>query len=188
MRRPISGERPRRGRQIAQRLSLRRKDGQSDRRKTLRADAVRTSCGAGTRPAPARRLDIEAYGIAYRGGEPRPELVDAAARAASSALPNPAVDVDRYGLGFLGIHDGRDSNFVFVCWWQKENELQHRVFFSTPELPGRLRPATQEAPIACVWDLSVIAHEREAWIRHMLAEPGAFNAEAYLADALSGEI
>ncbi len=131
---------------------------------------------------------LKLYGIAYEGGEPRPELVDAAVRAAPSALPTPAVDVNRYGLGFLGIHDGRDGNFVFVSWWQNENELQHRVFFSTPEHPARLRPATPKDPIACVWDLSVIAHEREAWIRHMLAKPSGVDAEAYLADAFSGDI
>ncbi len=63
-----------------------------------------------------------------------------------------------------------------------------RVFFSTPEQPGRLRPATPEDPIACVWDLSVIAHEREAWIRYMLAKPSGADAEGYLADAFSGDV
>lgn len=153
-------------------------------------EPTRYACRA-VRPLGLRQLagwTLKLYGIAYEGRQPRPELVDAAIRAASSALPNPAVDVDRYGLGFLGIHDGRDSNFVFVSWWQNENELQHRVFFSTPEQPGQLRPATPEDPIACVWDLSVIAHEREAWIRHMLAKRTGVDAEAYLADAFSGDV
>ena len=136
----------------------------------------------------ARGWTLKIYGIDYGGAEPRPELVDAGVRIAVPALPNPAVDDDRYGLGFLGIHDGRDSNFVFVCWWQKENELQHRVFYSEPEQPTRLRPAAPEEPIACVWDLSVLAHEREAWVRHMLASPSGPDAEAYLADTLSGDI
>ncbi len=131
---------------------------------------------------------LKVYGIAYEGGEPRAELVEAALEAAGSTLPDPAVSDHRYGLGFLGIHDGRDSNFVFVSWWENENELQHRVFYSTPERPRRLRPATAEEPIACVWDLSVIAYEREAWIRHMLAHPTGPDAEAYLADALSGDV
>ena len=135
-----------------------------------------------------RGWTVKVYGIAYKGGEPRGELVEAALEAARSTLPSPAVTDDRYGLGFLGIHDGRDSNFVFVSWWQNENELQHRVFFSTPERPRQLRPATTEDPIACVWDLSLIAHEREAWIRHMLADPSGPDAKAYLADALSGDV
>ena len=51
-----------------------------------------------------------------------------------------------------------------------------------------MRPATPEDPIACVWDLSVIAHEREAWIRHMLAKPSGVDAEGYLGDAFSGDV
>ena len=94
----------------------------------------------------------------------------------------------RYGLGFLGIHQGRESNFVFVSWWENENELQHRVFFSTPGRPGELRSAAPDEPIACVWDLSVIAHEREAWIRHVLSRPSAADPAAYLADALHADV
>lgn len=37
-------------------------------------------------------------------------------------------------------------------------------------------------PLACVWELVVTAHERDAWVRHMLtARP---DAPTYLADAL----
>lgn len=131
---------------------------------------------------------LKLYGIAYRGDEPGPELVEAALAAAESALPETALSDDRYGLGFLGIHEGRDSNFVFVCWWENENELQQRVFYSTPDRPGELRSARPDDPIACVWDLSVLAHEREAWIRHMLSEPRGADAGAYLADTLSGNV
>jgi hypothetical protein len=147
-------------------------------------------------PRPVRPMGVRAfgdwtlkvYGIAYGRDEPSPELVQAALRAADSALPAPARSDDRYGLGFLGIHDGRDSNFVFVSWWENENELQHRVFYSAPERPCELRPATPQEPIACVWDLSVIAHEREAWIRHVLSRPDRADPAAYLADALSANV
>ena len=131
---------------------------------------------------------LKLYGIAYGRAEPSPELVHAALEAADSALPAPARSDARYGLGFLGIHHGRDSNFVFVCWWENENELQHRVFYSAPDRPGALRPATPQEPIACVWDLSVIAHEREAWIRHILSRPSAADRVAYLADALHADV
>lgn len=131
---------------------------------------------------------LKLYGIAYAGDEPGPELIEAALGAAESALAETPLSDGRYGLGFLGIHEGRDGNFVFVSWWENENELHHRVFFSTPQLPGQLRPARPDEPIACVWDLSVIAHEREAWVRHMLANPRGADAEAYLADVLSGDI
>ncbi len=147
-------------------------------------------------PRPVRPMGVRSfgdwrlklYGIAYGRGEPRPELVRAALQAADSTLPVPARGDDRYGLGFLGIHDGRDSNFVFVSWWENENELQHRIFFSAPDRPGELRAASPQEPIACVWDLGVIAHEREAWIRHVLSPPGGGDADGYLADALDANV
>ncbi len=104
-------------------------------------------------PRPVRPMGVQSfglgwrlkvYGIAYQGEEPDHELVEAALGAAESVLPRPALNDDRYGLGFLGIHDGRDSNFVFVSWWENENELQHRVFYSATERPQQLRPATRD--------------------------------------------
>ena len=147
-------------------------------------------------PRPVRPMGVRSfgdwklklYGIAYGRDQPSPELVQAALRAADSTLPVPARRDDRYGLGFLGIHHGRDSNFVFVSWWENENELQHRVFYSTPDRPDELRPATPQEPIACVWDLSVLAHEREAWVRHVLSRPTGADRDAYLADALDANV
>ncbi|MFC7647027.1 hypothetical protein ACFQX6_45695 [Streptosporangium lutulentum] len=37
--------------------------------------------------------------------------------------------------------------------------------------------------IGCVWELPPILHERDAWVRHMLA-PGSPDLDAYLADSL----
>jgi hypothetical protein len=91
------------------------------------------------------------------------------------------------GHGFLGVHDGRGGNFVFVDLWEEENELHHHVVFSTAADPGPLRRATSADPIACVWDLSVIAHECAAWIRHVLGAE-APDLDAYLEDQLNGEI
>jgi hypothetical protein len=39
-----------------------------------------------------------------------------------------------------------------------------------------------------VWDLSVVAHERDAWIRHVLASPATPNLDAYLADWLHARV
>jgi hypothetical protein len=130
---------------------------------------------------------IKKYTIAYARAAARPELVAAAEAAAVGVLPAPAVTPSRYGVGFLGVHDGRGGNLVFVDWWEQENELHHHVFFSTSDDPGSLRTATPSDPMACVWDLSVVAHEREAWIRHVLAADVP-DLDAYLADQLSGAV
>jgi hypothetical protein len=130
---------------------------------------------------------LKEYAIAYGRDRARRELIAAAEAAAGRTLPTPAVTDNRYGVGFLGIHDGRGGNFVFIDWWEQENELHHRVFFSSSDAPGSLRPATAADPIACVWDLRVVAHEREAWVRHVLAAD-APDLDDYLEDTLAGVV
>ena len=131
---------------------------------------------------------LKVYGIAYGRDGPRPELVDASLAAASERLPQPPITEARYGIGFLGVHDGRGENFVFVDWWAHENELHHQILFSPSDEPGQLRAGTDGDPIACAWDLSVVGHERDAWVRHVLANPHGPDLDAYLADQLSGSV
>lgn len=130
---------------------------------------------------------LKEYTIAYRRDAARPELIKAAEAQAARILPTPAITPTRYGVGFLGIYDGRGGNLVFVDWWENENDLHHHVFLSSETDPGALREAKATDLAACVWDLSVMAHEREAWLRHVFAaeEP---NLDAYLENQLHGRI
>lgn len=148
------------------------------------------------RTRPVRCLAIEefdgwrlkVYGIAYGADRPSVELVAAGLAAGRGRLPSPAVTGDRYGVGFLGVHEGRGGNFVFVDWWAQENELHHHVWFSTQAEPTALRAWTPDDPIACAWDLSVVCFERQAWVRHVLARDGGPDLDAYLADQLQADV
>lgn len=131
---------------------------------------------------------LKLYGITYRGEHPAQALVDAAVAAARERLPRPAVSSDCYGVGFVGAHDGRGANFVFVDWWGNEDELHHHTWLSSKNEPGRLRPTSPDDLTACAWDLAVIGHERAAWVRHVLARAGGPDIDAYLADGISGHI
>lgn len=127
---------------------------------------------------------LKVYGITYAGSAPRADLVEAARMQASEAYPTPAITENRYGRGFVGVHDGRGADFLFYCWWENENELGHRVFAgpksSLPELPEQNGAQIR----ACTWDVTVIAHERDAWVRHVLANPLGPDLDAYLEDQL----
>lgn len=131
---------------------------------------------------------VKLYGIAYRGERPVQALIDAAVAAAQQALPRPAVTHHRYGAAFVGAHDGRGANFVFVDWWANEDELHHHSWLSSKEEPGRLRATGPDDFTACSWDLAVIGHERAAWVRHVLARAHGPDLDAYLADQLQGEV
>ena len=66
---------------------------------------------------------IKVYGIASGRPAPREELIEAAKRVAAERLASVAASLQHYFVGFLGVHDGRTSNFAFVDWWAHENEL-----------------------------------------------------------------
>ena len=124
----------------------------------------------------------------YRGERPVAALVHAAMTMAREQLPRPAITHDRYGVGFLGAHDGRGANFVFLDWWANEDELHHRRWLSSKEAPGRLRQTGPDDFTACAWDLAVIMHERTAWVGHVLSRTQGPDLEAYLADRLNADV
>ena len=147
-------------------------------------------------PRPIRFLELwqhagwrlKLYGIAYRRDLPRPELIDAARAVARQRLPQPAAEQSRYGVGFLGVHDGRGACFVFVDWWANENELFHHVYVSPSDRPHALQYMTPTGLAACVWDLALIAFERQAWLDAVLAQPTGPDLEAYLACRLNTDL
>lgn len=143
-------------------------------------------------PRPIRFLElwepdgwrIKVYGIAYRRERPDPELVEAAKKVARERLSGAAAD-RHYGVGFLGVHQGRGADWVFVDWWADENELHQHVYISPPGHPEELVEVTATGVIACVWDLRVMCFERGAWVEQVLANPAGPDVEGYLACRLN---
>ncbi len=111
----------------------------------------------------------------------------AAQRVARERLPHPASEDGRYGVGFLGAHDGRDACVAFVDWWANEDELHHHLYVAPADRPGELTPAGPADFTACTWDLAVLAFERNAWLAAVLQNPGGPDLERYLQAQLSGD-
>jgi hypothetical protein len=138
---------------------------------------------------------LKFYGITAEDGRPRPELVTVAEALLPSALPNPAVhnggddpyDVDRYGVGFVILHEASDYAFALFGWWAAENEIHQRIYSALPSRLGTMRPHPTPA-IGCVWELAVTDFERRAWLEHVLARPEGPDIEAYLAARFQGEV
>jgi hypothetical protein len=147
-------------------------------------------------PRPIRFLDlwhvddwrIKLYGIAYARSQPRPELVAAAKGIASQHLRSLPSGLRHYHLGFLGVHDGRTSNFVFLDFWADENELHHHVFVSPTAQPDEFTYVTPTGLSACVWDLRLQAFERDAWVAHVLQQSASPDFDGYLAATLNADV
>jgi hypothetical protein len=132
---------------------------------------------------------LKFYGITVGGGPPRADLVTVAEALVPSVLPSPAVysgsddphDIDRYGVGFVILHDAKDYAFALFDWWAGENELHQRIYSSLPSRLATMRPHPTPA-IGCVWELAVTDFERRSWLEHVLARPEGPDIEAYLGD------
>lgn len=147
-------------------------------------------------PRPIRFLDLwrvegwclKVYGIAFGRPQPRSELVAAARRIAIQQLRSLPAGLPHYHLGFLGIHDGKTANFIFLDFWADENELHHHVFVSPTAYPEQFTYVTPTGLSACVWDLRLQAFEREAWVAHVLQRSASPDFEAYLAETLNADV
>ena len=121
---------------------------------------------------------IKTYAIAY-DGEPVDETAFAAAWSfAGAALPRPARTAERPGIAIAIEHRGRGVDYFVLGWWDRENELPLRIWVHDRDGHSAWRAARGSESV-CVWDLQVLAFERDAFVNTLLAH--APNAEqAYL--------
>ena len=131
---------------------------------------------------------LKLYDIDKDGG-----AIDAAAfepgiELALKDLPTPAVTDERPGVGVIIRHQTPTLLYLILCWWGRVNEMPIRTFGNElgegADIRGRGWRAAQGDESVCVWDLDVIAHERNAYVDHVLSRPDAPDLEAYLADAI----
>ncbi len=96
------------------------------------------------------------------------------------ALPQPATDSLRPGLGFIIMHQAQVGDYLVFGWWDNGNELPVRLFVSPPVVARFRGPNERES--FCIWDIDVMVHERDAFVRATRA--AGIDADAYLADRL----
>jgi hypothetical protein len=92
-------------------------------------------------------------------------------------------------LGFVILHLCGDSfYFLLVCTWSNDNELWETVYARDTRDGGpfQLVPQTAHKPVACVWELGVVVHERAGWTRHLCSQRDEAARLAYVADRYRG--
>jgi hypothetical protein len=131
---------------------------------------------------------VKLYSIAY-GSQPIDWIAfESALRMADAVLPRPAVTPARRGVGFVIAHQGRTALYCVLGWWDNENELPLEVFVRGRE-PGAEWHLARGPESVCVWDLQVIAFERDAYVATVLSSgrDAADAVEAYLSAVLARE-
>lgn len=94
------------------------------------------------------------------------------------------------GLGFVVHHKSTAHAFILIGFWHDKNELWEAGYsravgdpidrFAKNAYDGR------SAPFACVWELSPIWHERNAWSRFLTSERDLAAKQTWLADVYAG--
>jgi hypothetical protein len=130
--------------------------------------------------SPVDGWQIKTYGVASEG-VPRAELTRAARTCAAATLPERPDLEGAFGVGFLIVRDGIDGCLALVDWWAHDEQLYQRAFTAPADRPRELEPLAT-AGIGGVCELAVVAHERIAWLRHVLANPAGRDIDGYLRD------
>lgn len=121
---------------------------------------------------------LKVYSIRHQDKALNPDLIEAAKDSALSFLPQPATSPHHYGLGFISVHQGKSYDFVTVAFWNYDTELKHQSYMRASSSSVALEPITAELSTD-VWDLRVLAFERDAWLNTIL-KPERPDVTAYL--------
>ncbi len=125
----------------------------------------------------------------YRIAHPGPDaLAEVQAFDLQALLEHgmPAPEPGDHDAGFAVLHQGRDGAYLLIARWNGGHNLGSRTYqvLNTAGQAPRLQALTL---LACVWELAVYAHERDAWVRTVMTPGcGLDGVAAYLASRTEG--
>jgi hypothetical protein len=86
-----------------------------------------------------------------------------------------------YKMATLILHEGKEGCFAIISWWVDENMLQLHVYLKTK---NEFELFFANGIVTCVWEMQVLWHERNAWIKHIMMQHEQPDWQAYLQDTL----
>ena len=94
-------------------------------------------------------------------------------------------NLDTYGVATLILHEGKEGCFAIISWWIDQNMVQLFVYLATYEKPSEFVLYSDNGIITCTWEMAVLWHERNAWVKHVLMQHDEPDMEGYLSDCLN---
>jgi hypothetical protein len=126
---------------------------------------------------------IKAYGITREIERSGPVIAADVAHAAknyASAIERSAhLEGGHFNLGFVILHEGQAGTWLLMGWWAQGNSCC-QLLAKSEHASLRKFERVSRPLAACVWEALPFAHERDAWVRHMMREVP--NPDGYLAD------
>lgn len=117
---------------------------------------------------------MKIYTISATGAPVDPSPYLARLQAMKAARPRPWRDTPAFAI----CHDGAGARYLTLGWWGNDNEMFVAVAVTQPE--GWIEDLGRYS--FCLWDMEVMWHERQAFVKHMYGARA--DLEAYRADRL----
>jgi hypothetical protein len=92
-------------------------------------------------------------------------------------------DLESYQIATLILHEGKEGCFAIISWWIDENMLQLFVYLK-PNGSDEFVLFSDRGIVSCVWEMAVLWHERNAWVKHTLQTTHP-DFDAYLKDHIN---
>ena len=123
---------------------------------------------------------LKAYEITLDGSSVDAAVLGGVSALLADELPPPETD----DVGFVIVHHGEEQVWVLADLWSGDIISQH-TFCADLDTPTNFRRVPAGGPTACVWELAVHAHEREAFINHVLDPAAGPDVAGYLDDTVT---
>ena len=131
---------------------------------------------------------IKVYEIVTNVDQRPARLENSTVKLLTQCLADSATSDSVYGVAFLTVQDDSGGRLAALRWWVGRHELRHRAFISPIHMPDQVFPCGTDAYFANVWDLAVIAFERDAWIQCVLRGNGCPDTHGYLGARIQGDV
>ncbi len=132
---------------------------------------------------------IKIYSISVLNERVSPEAILQVKELIPGWLENSSIhELDNYKIATVIVHEGKEGIFALINWWVGENMLQHYVYFAGYDKPYDFKLFSDKGISYCVWELAVIWHERNAWVKHVLKKEGKPDFEAYLSSVINEDV
>jgi len=94
-----------------------------------------------------------------------------------------------HGIGFVVLHDSSPYTYLLIGIWNGVQEMWETLYIKETESDGPFELAPTlggSGPTMCVWEMTPIWHERQAWVRYLNSKRDLEAKRAYVTDQFSG--
>jgi hypothetical protein len=130
---------------------------------------------------------IKLYSISIKGEYVSQEHIQMGKQHLDDWLSKSEIyDLQTYKIATLILHEGKEGCLAVINWWIDENMLQNFVYLIEDNWKYKL--FSDNGIITCVWEMAVLWHERNAWVKHILMKNEHPDYQAYLSEQLNEDI